>query len=120
VIATDQNAFNFLAFFPERLPRFWCKLRLMHIFIIFIIYHHCYYYLSIHHPTLFATTGRRYFPGLLIARSGASQTSLPLCGSPGIHRLKRLGVNVKGFRDRNPIVSCLPANHSRFNGLYQP
>lgn len=29
--------------------------------------------------------------GLPISRSGASQTLLPLCGSAGIHRLKRPG-----------------------------
>ncbi len=35
---------------------------------------------------------RDYFsPGLPISRSGAFQTLLPLCGSPGIHRLKRPG-----------------------------
>jgi hypothetical protein len=38
---------------------------------------------------------RDYFstilPGLPISRSGAFQTVLPLCGSPGIHRLKRPG-----------------------------
>jgi hypothetical protein len=40
---------------------------------------------------------RDYFsvilPGLAdISRSGASQTLLPLCGSPGIHEPERLGV----------------------------
>jgi hypothetical protein len=30
-------------------------------------------------------------PGLPISRSGAFQTLLPLCGSPGIHRLRRPG-----------------------------
>ena len=36
----------------------------------------------------------RFFPDSLIARSGAFQTLLPLCGSPGIHRLKRPGTFV--------------------------
>ena len=33
----------------------------------------------------------RVLPGLPISRSGAFQTLLPLCGSPGIHRRKRPG-----------------------------
>jgi len=32
----------------------------------------------------------RFSPGLPISRSGAFQTLLPLRGSAGIHRLKRL------------------------------
>jgi hypothetical protein len=38
-----------------------------------------------------AITFPRFSPGLPISRSGAFQTLLPLCGSPGIHRLKRPG-----------------------------
>ena len=34
---------------------------------------------------------QRFSPGLPISRSGAFQTLLPLCGSPGIHRRKRPG-----------------------------
>jgi hypothetical protein len=33
----------------------------------------------------------RFSPDLPISRSGAFQSLLPLCGSPGIHRLKRPG-----------------------------
>lgn len=36
-----------------------------------------------------AITLPRFSPGLPISRSGAFQTLLPLCGSPGIHRRKR-------------------------------
>ena len=38
-----------------------------------------------------AITFPRFSPGLPISRSGAFQTLLPLCGSPGIHRRKRPG-----------------------------
>ena len=38
-----------------------------------------------------AITFPRFSPGLPISRSGVFQTLLPLCGSPGIHRLKRPG-----------------------------
>jgi hypothetical protein len=39
----------------------------------------------------------RFFPDSLIARSSASQTSLPLHGSPSIHRLERKGCCVKAI-----------------------
>ena len=39
----------------------------------------------------YVITFRRFSPGLPISRSGAFQTLLPLCGSPGIHRLNRPG-----------------------------
>jgi hypothetical protein len=42
-----------------------------------------------------AITFPRFSPGLPISRSGAFQTLLPLCGSLGIHRLKRRGISVK-------------------------
>jgi len=38
-----------------------------------------------------AITFPRFSPGLTTYRSAAFQTLLPLCGSPGIHRLKRPG-----------------------------
>jgi hypothetical protein len=46
---------------------------------------------------------RRYFPDLLIARSAASQTSLPVVWVARVHRLKRPGISMKGFCDHNPI-----------------
>ncbi len=49
----------------------------------------------------------RFFPGLPISRSGAFQTLLPLCGSPGSHRLKRPGISVKEFC--HPVA--IPSGH---------
>ena len=49
-----------------------------------------------------ATIWLRFYPDSLIARSSASQTVLPLPGSPSIHRPKRRGCSVKVVLRQQP------------------
>jgi hypothetical protein len=49
-----------------------------------------------------ATIRLRFFPDSLIARSSASQTLLPLPGSPSIHRPTRRGCSVKVVLRQQP------------------